>query len=122
MKTILVIEDNKEIRENTIELLELKGYHIIAAMNGKVGLNLAKAEKPDMILCDIMMPQMNGYEVFAALKEDAATAHIPFIFVTASVERSEVETGLGMGAAGYIRKPFEAKELFDAISSCLKEG
>lgn len=122
MKTILVIEDNKEIRENTIELLELKGYHVVSAMNGKIGLDLAKAERPDMILCDIMMPQMNGYEVFAALKEDAATVGIPFVFVTASVERAEVETGLGMGADGYIRKPFEAKELFDTISSCLKKG
>lgn len=120
MKTILVIEDNKEIRENTIELLEIKGYHAVPAMNGKIGLDLAKAEKPDMILCDIMMPQMDGYQVFAALKEDIETAHIPFVFVTASVERSEVEAGLGMGADGYIRKPFEAKELFDTISNCLK--
>ncbi len=119
MKTILVIEDNREIRENTCELLELKGYEVIPAMNGRVGLALAKERKPDIILCDIMMPETNGYEVFAGLKEDPTTANIPFIFVTASVERHEVETGLGMGADGYIRKPFDSKELFETIDNNL---
>ncbi len=119
MKTVLVIEDNKEIRENTCELLELKGYDVISAVNGKIGLALAKEKLPDIVLCDIMMPEINGYEVFASLKEDAETANIPFVFVTASVERSEVETGLGMGADGYIRKPFDSKELFETISNCL---
>ena len=119
MKTILVIEDNKEIRENTVELLELKGYNVRSAANGKAGLDMALETKPDMILCDIMMPNMNGYEVFAALKANSETAKIPFIFVTASVERSEVEAGLGMGADGYIRKPFEAKELFQTIANFL---
>jgi CheY-like chemotaxis protein len=121
MKTILVIEDNKEILENTIELLELKGYQVLSAINGKAGLELALQHKPDLVLCDIMMPVMNGYEVFAALKANSGTADIPFIFVTASVERSEVEAGLGMGADGYIRKPFEAKDLFEAVTGCLKE-
>ena len=119
MKTVLVIEDNKEIRENTCELLELKGYDVISAVNGKIVLALAKEKLPDIVLCDIMMPEINGYEVFASLKEDAETANIPFVFVTASVERSEVETGLGMGADGYIRKPFDSKELFETISNCL---
>lgn len=121
MKTILVIEDNKEILENTVELLELKGYQVLSAPNGKIGLELALDNKPDMVLCDIMMPVLNGYEVFAALKANSTTADIPFIFVTASVERSEVEAGLGMGADGYIRKPFEAKDLFEAIEGGLKE-
>ncbi len=115
MKTILVIEDNTDIRENTQELLELEGYRILTADNGKTGLMSAKENLPDLILCDIMMPELNGYDVFNGLKIHAPTANIPFIFITASAEKSEVETGLGMGAQGYIRKPFEPQELFDTI-------
>ncbi len=120
MKTILVIEDNNDIRENTCELLELWGYKVISAMNGKAGLALAKENKPDLILCDIMMPEANGYEVFSGLKNDADTSGIPFIFLTASAEKKEVEAGLGMGAKGYIRKPFEPEELFETLERCLK--
>lgn len=119
MKTILVIEDNHAIRDNTCELLELEGYKVIIAANGKTGLALAREKKPDIILCDIMMPEANGYEVFRGLKNDAVTAIIPFIFLTASVEKEEVEAGLRMGASGYIRKPFETKELLETITLCL---
>ncbi|HLG35411.1 MAG TPA: response regulator [Bacteroidia bacterium] len=119
MKTILLIEDNTNIRENACEMLELEGYKVISAANGKTGIALAKQDKPDIILCDILMPEANGYEVFNDLKNDSETAHIPFVFLTASAERKEVEAGLGMGAKGYISKPFEAEELFGTVARCL---
>ncbi|MFD2872942.1 response regulator transcription factor [Mucilaginibacter ximonensis] len=120
MRTILLIEDNNDIRENTCELLELEGYNVIFALNGKTGLTLASQHLPDLILCDIMMPEANGYEVFAGLQAAPATRAIPFIFLTASAEKKEVAAGLEMGASGYIRKPFEPEELFEAIRQSLK--
>ena len=122
MKIVLLIEDNNDIRENTCEMLELEGFKVIVAANGKIGLALAKEHKIDIILCDIMMPIINGYEVYNTIKNNPETASIPFIFLTASAEKSEVKAGLGMGADGYIRKPFEAEELFGAIARCLHQG
>lgn len=122
MKTILLIEDNNDIRENTCELLELEGYKVILALNGKTGLILATEHLPDLILCDIMMPEANGYEVFNGLQANPATRSIPFIFLTASAEKKEVAAGLEMGASGYIRKPFDPEELFQAIRESLKES
>jgi CheY-like chemotaxis protein len=121
MKTLLLIEDNTYIRENTCELLELEGYHVINATNGKSGLIIAKEIIPDAILCDIMMPEADGYEVFNTLKSDPLTTSIPFIFLTASCEKKEVDAALGMGVSGYIRKPFEPKDLFDVIENCLNK-
>ena len=121
MKTILLIEDNQDIRENATELLELSGYRVIAAANGRIGLLEAKNQIPDLVLCDIMMPELNGYDVLRSLKADPLTENIPFVFVTASVERKDVESGLGMGAQGYLRKPFETEELFDIISDLLNK-
>jgi len=118
MKTILLIEDNLEIRENTTEILELEGYKLISAENGRIGLDLAKTHNPDLVLCDIMMPEMDGYEVFEHLKMTDQTSLIPFIFITASAEKSEVQKGLNMGAIGYIRKPFTERELLDTINDC----
>lgn len=122
MKTVLLIEDNTDIRENTCELLELEGYKVIAATNGETGLVLAQEYKPDIILCDILMPEKNGYEVFNGLKNDPLTAGIPFIFLTASVEKKAVEAGFTMGARAYVRKPFDPAELFAAITGCFDEG
>jgi len=124
MKTILLIEDNNDIRENTCELLELEGHKVILATNGRSGLILAQEHHPDLILCDIMMPELNGYEVLDGLKNNPATADIPFIFLTASVEKKAIATGFDMGAWGYIRKPFDPLELFEAIANCfsLKKG
>jgi len=119
MTTILIIEDNEEILENTAELLVLEGYEVITAMNGKIGFDLACKQKPHLILCDIMMPEMNGYEVFELLKQDEETASIPFVFLTASVEKSKVQMALSMGADGYIRKPFEESELLEAVAKAL---
>ncbi|MCR8560813.1 response regulator [Mucilaginibacter sp. BJC16-A38] len=122
MKKILLIEDNNDIRENTCELLELEGYKVILAVNGRSGLILAQEHVPDIILCDVMMPEADGYEVFSGLKTNPVTAAIPFVFLTSSVERKEVEAGLGMGASGYIRKPFDSEELFAVIARCFKEA
>ena len=120
MAVILFIEDNLEIRENVVEILELSGYSVFTAPDGLAGIELAKEIKPDLILCDIMMPEANGYEVFEQLHKNAATCDIPFIFVTASVEKKEIQAGLDMGASDYIHKPFESEELLSAIERCLR--
>lgn len=120
MRTALVIEDNPEIRENTTEILELAGYRVIAAENGFVGVKAAEEQQPDIILCDIMMPGMNGYEVIKKLRSNPATSGIPFLYVTASVEKSEVKAAMDMGANGYVRKPFDISELISAINECLQ--
>ncbi|MEI6488665.1 MAG: response regulator [Bacteroidota bacterium] len=119
MKTVLLIEDNTNIRENLHEMLELEGYKVVVAKNGRIGLEAAKTCHPDIILCDISMPELNGYEVFSGLKENQETSHIPFIFVTASADRREVELGLNMGAHAYIQKPFNDEELFETIERCI---
>jgi CheY-like chemotaxis protein len=122
MKTILIIEDNLEIRENTTELLELEGFSVITAVNGEEGILAATANCPDCILCDILMPLVDGYEVLRQLKEHPSTAHIPFIYLTASCEKSEIKLAMDMGADGYVRKPFDVKELTEALESCLKKS
>lgn len=120
MKTVLIIEDNQEIRENTSEILELTGLNVITSDNGDSGIAMAVDHRPDIILCDIMMPGIDGYEVIKQLKGNPITAPIPFIYVTASGERSEVKTAMELGASGYIRKPFDAKELTQAIDKFLR--
>ena len=118
MKTVLIIEDSQEICENTTELLELAGFKVIAAVNGREGIEAAVKKSPDIILCDILMPEMNGYEVIKQLKENTSTAAIPFIYVTASGEKNEVKLAMEMGADGYVRKPFDVDELMAAINKC----
>ncbi|WP_114937753.1 response regulator transcription factor [Mucilaginibacter endophyticus] len=119
MKKVLVIEDNQDIRENTCELLELEGYKVLTAEDGEAGLQLARDWLPDIILCDIMMPMANGYEVFRALKSLPITATIPFIFLTANAEKKEMETGMHLGANGYVCKPFGSEELLQTLGRCL---
>lgn len=119
MKMVLIIEDNLEIRENTSEILELEGFKVISAENGKTGLAMAAKEKPDIILCDIMMPEVNGYQVIRELKSNPLTASIPFIYVTASGEKNEVKMAMDLGANGYVRKPFDMKELMGVIKRSL---
>ena len=111
MKTILVIEDSADIRENAAEILELEGYNVITAQNGKEEVELAKTELPSAILCDIMMPEMNGYEVLVLLKGCPETESIPFLYLSASAEKKEIAYAIKMGADGYVCKPFEMKEL-----------
>lgn len=121
MSTILIIEDNSGISENVCEMLELKGHVTIAAAHGREGLEMVRSAMPDLILCDIMMPFMDGYEVLKTLKDDPLTASIPFIFLSASTEKKDVEIGLSKGADAYIRKPFEEEELFGVVAACLQK-
>ncbi len=121
MKHLLLIEDNTEIRENTAEILELAGYKVRTAENGKVGVELALQEKPDLIICDIMMPVLDGYGVLHLLNKNPELTGIPFIFLTARAERNDFRKGMEMGADDYITKPFTDIELLNAIESRLKK-
>lgn len=121
MKTILVIDDNTDIRENTAEILEMSGYKTLTAENGKKGVELAIKEKPDLIVCDIMMPELDGYGVLHLLRKNPETIYIPFIFLTAKTDRSDLRKGMEMGADDYITKPFEDIELLNAIEVRLKK-
>ena len=117
MKTILIIEDNTDIRESCIEILELSGYGVLQADNGKSGFDLALKHKPDLILCDIMMPEMDGYGVLYLLNKNDDTADIPFIFLTAKTERIDFRKGMEMGADDYLTKPFDDMDLLHAIET-----
>jgi CRP-like cAMP-binding protein len=119
MKKIAVIEDNTEMRENIAEILELADYNVVTAANGKLGIELVKEELPDLIICDIMMPELDGYGVLYYLSKIPATSAIPFIFLTAKTERSDMRKGMNMGADDYISKPFDELELLAAIESRL---
>jgi len=121
-KTILIIEDNTDIREGTTEILELTGrYHVLAAENGRDGVDLATTHLPDLILCDIMMPELDGYGVLYILSKNEETAHIPFIFLTAKVERSDMRKAMELGADDYLTKPFDDVELLNAIDVRFKK-
>jgi len=120
-KTILVIEDNNDIRENTAEILELAGYTTFTAENGKKAVEIALKEIPALIVCDIMMPELDGYGVLHLLKKNKSTENIPFIFLTAKTERSDMRKGMEMGADDYITKPFDDIELLNAIEMRLKK-
>ena len=122
MKEILLIEDNKDVRENTAEILELANYKVVQAENGKIGVELAQKHKPDLIICDIMMPVLDGYGVIHLLNKNPDTASIPFIFLTAKSERIDFRKGMEMGADDYISKPFDDIELLNAVESRLKKN
>lgn len=122
MNSILVIEDNENIRENTAEILELAGYKAFTAENGKKGVEIALKEIPSVIVCDIMMPELDGYGVLHLLKKNASTENIPFIFLTAKTERSDMRKGMEMGADDYITKPFDEIELLKAVETRLKKS
>jgi len=117
MKKILLIEDDNALRESTAELLELANYIVLTAPDGEKGVLLAKASHPDVIICDIMMPKLDGYGVLKALSGDNKTNTIPFIFLSAKTEHSDVRMGMEMGADDYLTKPFEESELIGAIES-----
>lgn len=119
MTKILVIEDEKLVRENIIDLLAAEDFDTIAAANGRVGLDLAVSQIPDLILCDLMMPEVDGYGVLTTLREEPATATIPFIFLTAKSARSDFRQGMDLGADDYLTKPFTRTELLNAITSRL---
>ncbi len=122
MKTILLIEDNADLRENTAELLEESNYKIITAENGKIGIELAINHLPDLIICDIMMPELDGYEVLEILSKNPLTETIPFVFLTARSENSDLRKGMSLGADDYITKPFKEVELIEAIETRLRKN
>jgi CheY-like chemotaxis protein len=121
MKKILVIDDSTEIRENTAEIISLAGYTVYTAENGKIGVEIALKEIPDLIVCDIMMPELDGYGVLHLIKKNPGTENIPFIFLTAKTERTDFRKGMEMGADDYITKPFDDLELLRAIEIRLKK-
>jgi two-component system sensor histidine kinase/response regulator len=121
MKKILVIEDSPEVREIIGETLRLKGFEVFTAADGLSGIDLARSHLPDLIICDIRMPNMDGYDTLAALREDAATAVIPFIFLTGAADRTHVRRGMELGADDYLTKPFTADELMAAVSARLEK-
>jgi CRP-like cAMP-binding protein/CheY-like chemotaxis protein len=119
MKTVLLIEDDAVLRENTAELLELSNYKVLKASNGRTGVALAKKQNPDIIVCDIMMPDLDGYSALKILSKSKLTKYIPFIFLSAKTERSDVRKGMNLGADDYITKPFTEDDLISAIESRL---
>lgn len=119
MKKVLFIEDDTVVRENTAELLELNDYEVVTASNGRAGVEMAKKEMPDIIVCDIMMPEMDGYGVLQSLAENEDTNLIPFIFLSAKTEHKDIRRGMELGADDYLTKPFEEEELISAIESRL---
>jgi CRP-like cAMP-binding protein/AmiR/NasT family two-component response regulator len=122
MKKILLIEDNPDMRENTLEILQFAGYDVVTAVDGKDGVQRAREHRPDLILCDIMMPEMDGYGVLFLLNRDPQTAGIPFIFLTAKADKSEIRKGMNLGADDYLTKPYEELELLGAIESRLRRS
>lgn len=122
MKRILLIEDNLDVRENTAEILSLSGYDVRTAENGKQGVELAIAHQPDLIICDIMMPVLDGYGVLHMLSRNEHTKSIPFIFLTAKAERNDFRKGMEMGADDYLTKPFDDIELLNAVESRLRKS
>lgn len=120
-KTLLLIEDNLEVRENTAEILELAGYEVLTAENGKIGVAIAQEKIPNLIICDIMMPELDGYGVLHILSRQAKTAGIPFIFLTAKAEKNDFRKGMNLGADDYLTKPFEEFDLLDTIAQRLQK-
>lgn len=117
MKKVLLIEDDAVLRENTAELLELSNYDVTTAQNGNIGIEIAQQLLPDVIVCDIMMPELDGYGVLKFLSQQNSTKYIPFIFLSAKTERKDIRKGMDLGADDYITKPFSEDELISAIES-----
>ena len=121
MKTILLIEDNDDIRSNMAEILELANYNVITAENGKQGLEIAIESKPDLIICDIVMPLLDGYGVLTAIHHHDGLRNTPFIFLTAKTERADFRKGMELGADEYMTKPFTATDLLNAVESRIRK-
>jgi DNA-binding NarL/FixJ family response regulator len=122
MKKIVVIEDEPEMRRNLLTILKLEKFQPVGAENGRAGLAAIRREQPDLILCDVMMPEMDGYAVLEALRADAGTAAIPFIFLTAKGEKEDLRSGMNLGADDYLTKPVARLDLLEAINSRLRRS
>ncbi|MDP3555967.1 MAG: response regulator [Bacteroidota bacterium] len=120
--TILIIEDNKDMRDNTAEILQLANYTVVTAENGKIGVDFARNNKPDLILCDIMMPILDGYGVLRAFENIPELAGIPFVFITAKSEKSDFRKGMDLGADDYLAKPFSGDDLLRIVAARLKKS
>jgi signal transduction histidine kinase len=120
MTSILVIEDESTIRENITAVLRFEGFETYSAENGQTGVELARQHLPDLIICDVMMPELDGYGVLATLREDPGTTMIPFIFLTARADKADMRRGMHLGADDYLTKPFSQQELLEAVNSRLK--
>ncbi len=119
---ILIIEDQATMRRNVALMLQLEGYNALTAANGVEGLEAARRELPELILCDVMMPEMDGHDCLRALREDEALRHTPFIFLTAKGDRNDVREGIGLGADAYLTKPVVREDLLAAVSHWLKSA
>lgn len=119
MKKILVIEDEAETRDNLVLMLEMEGFKPYSAPNGRVGVAVAKKEIPDVILCDVTMPELDGHGVLEALRANPATVSIPFIFLTARGDKKDLRTGMNLGADDYLTKPASAEDVLSAIRARL---
>lgn len=119
MKRILVIDDDARLREQYIEILRLEGYEVAEARNGREGVERARREPPDLVLCDITMPEMNGHRVLETLRGEPRTAHVPFVFLTGWNEREDIRTGMNLGADDYLTKPVVPDELTTTIRARL---
>jgi DNA-binding NarL/FixJ family response regulator len=122
MRRILVIEDEPEMRRNIVTLLRFHEYEPIEAENGRQGVELARREKPDLILCDVMMPELDGYGVLQALQQDAVLALVPFIFLTAKGDKDDLRSGMNLGADDYLTKPVDNADLVRAIETRLRRS
>ncbi len=117
MKKVLIIEDSPMVRENMAEFLEFKGYHIFVATNGKDGFDMARHNKPHIIVCDVKMPKTDGFEVLDLLKKDSSTSDIPFVFLSALSQKGDLERGLKSAADAYLIKPVSMDSLIEMIES-----
>ena len=122
MKTILVIEDTPDMRENIAEILQLAPYQVLQAANGKQGIKLARQTRPDLIICDIMMPELDGYGVLHIMGNDPNLAEVPFIFLTAKAELTDFRYGMNLGADDYLTKPFDDHTLLNTVAVRLQKG
>ena len=122
MKKILVIEDEPEMRRNLATILKLEKYEVVQAENGRIGVDTARKELPDVILCDVMMPEMDGHAVLQALRQDPKTVATPFIFLTAKGEKHDLRSGMNLGADDYLTKPIAKADLLNAIAARLKRN
>jgi len=121
MKKILIIEDNEDIRENTCTFLEMAGYEVCMAMNGREGIDEARRSRPDLVVCDVMMPELDGFGVLHIFRKDPKFQDIPFIFLTAKSDRSDIRKGMDLGADDFLSKPFLVMELLASIESRLEK-
>ncbi len=121
MKKLLIVEDEAAIRANILDLLKAQDFDVIAAENGTIGVEMALSHLPDLIICDVMMPELDGYEVLKTLRQNPLTATIPFIFLTAKADQVDLRAGMSLGADDYLTKPFRSRELLQAIATRLEK-